>query len=207
MKRRRLRASRAIHWLRWAHVMVGLQATAALVVYAVSGLAATWNARPGNHEPPRRSETRSYVHQDGESDLALARRLHAELDLALTAPPPDWVVKRDDAGALTFRLYSPNGMQHVRVPAPGVAVVEDARVDLATFLLHLHGHVVDWPIGDTDWRLVLWSVYNELSTLALLGLAVSGVVMWLVTRPRAAIPLAGSVLGWASCLWLVWGSR
>jgi len=206
MGRRGRRLSRAIHWLRWAHVLVGLQAAAALVVYALSGFAATWNARPGAEEPPRRSETRSYAPREGESDVALAKRLHAELALPLTAPPEDWVVKRDAAGVLTFRVYSPNGMQHVSVPEPGVVVVEDARVDLATFLLHIHAHVVSWPVHDTDWRLVLWSVYNEVSMLALLGLAVSGIAMWLATRPLAPLPIAGFVLGCASCLWLVWGS-
>lgn len=197
---------RAIQWLRWVHVLLGLQATAALLVYALSGFVATWNARPGAEEPPHRSETRRYAPRDGESDLALARRLEVELALPLTAPPPDFVVQRDAAGALTFRLYSPNGMRHLRVPEPGVVVVEEARVDLGTFLLHLHANVVDWPVGDTDWRLVLWAVYNEISMLALLGLSLSGLVMWLATRPRAPLPLAGFVLGCASCLWLVWGS-
>jgi hypothetical protein len=206
MKLRGRASARAVHWLRWIHVLVGLQSAAALIVYAVAGLAATWHARPGAPETPRRLETRAYAPRDGESDVALAKRLHAELALPLTDPPADWVVRRDDAGVLTFRVYSPNGMQHVRVPAPGVVQVEDARVDLATFLLNLHAHVLPPGLRGADPRLLLWSLYNELSMLALGGLALSGLTLWLATRPRAPLPFAAFVLGCASCLWIVWGS-
>jgi hypothetical protein len=196
---------RALHWLRWLHVLVGLQSAVALTVYAVAGLAATWHARPGAPEVARRIETRAFVPQEGESDFALALRLHQELALPLTGPPADWVVRRAADGALTFRLYSPNGMQHIRVPRRGVVEIADARVDLASFLLNIHAHTPR-PRSGEDVRLLLWSLYNELSMLALGGFALSGMALWLTTRPRAALPLIAFVAGCTSCVWLAWSS-
>lgn len=197
---------RALHWLRWLHVLVGLQSVVALTVYAVAGLASTWHARPGAPETARRIETRSFVPREGESDFALALRLHEELALPLTRPPPDWVVRRNADGEITFRLYSPNGMQHIRVPRSGVVQIEDARVDLATFLLNMHAHTLPRPGSGEDVRLVLWSLYNELSMLALSGFVISGVVLWWATRPRARLPMIAFVAGCTSCAWLGWSS-
>ncbi len=199
-------SSRWLGWLRWLHLLAGLQSAVALVVYGVAGLAATWQARPEAPAAARRVEVRSYVPRDGESDVALALRLHHELALSLTRPPPDWVVQRAADGALTFRLYSPNGMQHLRVPQPGRVEIADERVDLARFLLNLHAHTVPRPGSNEDLRLVLWSIYNELSMLALGGFAASGLVLWLATRPRAVLPWTAFLAACAGCGWITWSS-
>jgi hypothetical protein len=53
---------------------------------------------------------------------------------------------------------------------------------------------------------VLWSLWNELSLVSLLGLSCSGPLLWLGTRPRARLPLAAFALGCASCAAIIWRS-
>lgn len=195
-----------LRWLRWLHVMVGLQATAALLVYALSGLAATSHARPDAEPDAREVRTSRFEPRAGESDVARALRLHDELAIPLTLPPPDWVVKRDAAGAITWRVYTPNGMHHVFAHDDGTLRVELEPFDLGKFLLNLHAYTVSGLDAKHDPRLVLWSIYNHLGMLTLGGLVLSGVAIWLVTRPRAVLPLAGLVAGSASCAWIVWRS-
>lgn len=206
MARPRWTLSKAVHWLRWLHVMLGLQSMVALFVYAVSGLVSTWEGSPAAPSAVPAIETRSFVPREGESDLALAKRLHAEMGLPLTRAPEDWVVRRDAAGVSSFRVYSPNGLQHFRVSAPGEVQLGHQRVGLGQFLLHIHAHAAPRRGSGDDLRLVLWSIYNELSMFALGAFAISGVALWSMTRPRAVFPLIAFVAGCASCTWLAWSS-
>ena len=199
-----------IAWLRWLHLVAGLQASAALVVYAVAGLVASFESKPPSAEAlfsgaPR--ESRAFAPGPaGESDLALATRLHRELALPFTDPPRPPALRREVSGALTFRLFSPNGPFRVRVAEPGVAEIEHVRVGLGHFLLNVHGQIVGWPPEGKDARLVLWSLWNELSLVSLLGLSCTGPLLFVATRPRARLPLAAFALGCASCALLVWRS-
>ena len=43
---------------------------------------------------------------------------------------------------------------------------------------------IDAALADSDWRVRLWAFYNEVAIWALITMALSGLYLWLASRPK-----------------------
>ena len=112
-------------------------------------------------------------------------------------------VHRDDAGNLAFLAYSANGQRELTY------LEKERRVrvvfrdsGLGDFLSSMHaGHS---RRGAPDSSSRLWGYYNEFSTWAFLFMVLSGIYLWVATRPgmRWALILSGITIAATALLWV-----
>jgi hypothetical protein len=109
-------------------------------------------------------------------------------------------VRRNDAGHLAFSVFTANGGRELTYLEEQQRVrVEFRDGGLAGFLSSMHaGHS---RRGPPDLSARLWGYYNEFSTWAFLFMALSGIYMWIVTRP--GLPWARILVGVTTALTLV----
>ena len=163
---------------------LGLLNLSNLVVFGIAGLHATFEPAPEEREPRVEREWEvAFAAPPGLTDKQVADLVHAELDLPLTGPVPEWAVRRDPDGVLRLNFHTPSGPHRVRVAeAEGRLHVETVRNGLGRYLSNLHATVPRY--AGPDWRIRLWSYNVEFSLWSLLAMAVSGLYLWLATRPR-----------------------
>jgi hypothetical protein len=177
-------------WLRKIHIYIGLFSTTALFMFGATGLSATWDHTPLSSAVLDTAIRQQPITISAEikkgDDLALAKQIYAQLDLAFTRPAhPRWI-RRNPQGQLTLRFYTPNGHHDVTLLAREQRVeIVTHRISFWQFLSRLHGNTFIFPSSDTDWRLVLWSVYGEFGLFSLLFLTGTGGWMWVSSRQRA----------------------
>lgn len=194
----RTAGQRAYRWVRKLHMYAGLLTYSNFTLFGVAGLVATCDERPEARAPyPSVVERAAFAPAAGASDKQMADALHARLDPPLAGPVPEWALRDDEAGNLLVSFYSVNGPTHVRVLEKHRAIeIERVRNPLPRFLSNLHALTPREWTG--DWRLLAWAVMNEVALWTLLGLALSGVYLWLATRPRLRLALGASVGGAAA---------
>jgi hypothetical protein len=113
----------------------------------------------------------------------MADLIHARLGLISAPKLPDWAVGRNSANELTLTFTGPNGATQVRVlEREGAIEVTRRPTSLGAYLDILHTTTPLWAPRNV--LMLLWSAYVELSIFSLLFLVVSGVFMWLTSRPR-----------------------
>jgi hypothetical protein len=77
--------------------------------------------------------------------------------------------------------------------------IETRRNGPAQFLNGLHTTTVN---RHPDWRIRWWGYYTEFSIWSLIGMALSGVYLWLASRPRYAPARYAFALGCGAFLLL-----
>ena len=77
--------------------------------------------------------------------------------------------------------------------------LETRRSSLAQFLNGLHATTINHK---PDWRLRWWGYYTEFSIWSLLGMSMSGVYLWLASRPRYTPARYSFALGCAAFILL-----
>jgi len=112
-------------------------------------------------------------------------------------------VHRDDTGNLAFLAYSANGQRELTY------LEKERRVrvvfrdsGLGDFLSSMHaGHS---RRGAPDSSSRLWGYYNEFSTWAFLFMVLSGIYLWVATRPgmRWALVLSTATIAMTVVLWV-----
>lgn len=166
--------------LRRLHIWVGLFNLTVLIVFAATGIAVTLYDRV-----PASTEVRviDYEPRGHLTDKEVADELFRRLAIPLAAPIPEWALHRNDQNALVLAFYSPNGVHRVTVLEEQRQVrVEQARNSLGEFMNAMHS--ATFFSAPADLRLTLWGVYIDLSIFSLLFMAVTGVWLWLASRPR-----------------------
>jgi len=112
-------------------------------------------------------------------------------------------VNRNDAGDLTFIAFSANGQRDFTYLEKEHRVrIEFRDGSLGDFLSVMHtGHS---RRGPPDLSSRLWGYYNEFSTWAFLFMVLSGIYLWVATRPgmRWALILAGATATITLALWI-----
>lgn len=169
------------------HIYAGLLSFTAFVVYGIAGLHATLRGAPETR--PADPTTTRDVPFDVPGDLSdkqVADRVHALLNLPLTRPVPEWALYRDASSNLVLDFYTANGIRRVTVLETESRLrVEESRTSTGQFLNQLHAtlDVTGPPM------IAAWAAYNIFSTLCLLFMTLSGVYLWLASRPghRAAL--------------------
>ena len=170
-------------WMIRIHMYTGLLNFTALALFGVVGIIAT--VLPPHAERTRPEPVVELVEFEipgGMDDRQLADHIQATLQIPLTGPAPDWSLKRDDDNNLRFRLPTPaRGHEIVVLEDESRLRIETLPFDTWQYLFHLHEMV---PSRSTsDFRIQAWAWYIEFSIWALILMALSGLYLWLESRP------------------------
>lgn len=187
--------------LKRLHQWLGLFSLTALVVFALTGLASLLPAKPATSAPAR---IVPYHAPPAFTDKQIADDLFDRLQLPEVGRIPEWAIERNDADQLELAFNGVNGTVVVTVDEVNhrVLVVEQ-RASLRDYIGSAHATTVLHAAPDL--RVRLWGAYVTFAIGALLFLSVSGVWLWLASRPRLwwAWLLAGSGSGLVALLWVV----
>ncbi len=158
---------------------------------------------PGEYQPPDVSSTeeRPFEAPKDLDDRELARHVYEQLDLPLAGG--HYNIRRDDDANLAFFVFTSSGRRDVTLlEDEGKVRIEYRRNSLFGFLSSMHTAHSRRGAADTPVR--LWAYYNEFSTWAFAFMTVSGVYLWLATRPKLVWAQASAVGALAVCaaLWL-----
>ena len=168
-------------WMKKLHMYAGLLSFLAFLVWGVAGIVATLAPAPGNRKPPEPSVR--YVDFPVQADLGdeeVAERMLAKLDppFVRNARP-----QRDDQGRLFLNYFTPNGRRLFVLDEPQNRIeVREFPMPFLAFVNTMH--VQTWNHSHPATEVKLWGAYNEFSLWAMLFMSISGVYLWLATRPN-----------------------
>jgi hypothetical protein len=190
-------------WMKKIHMYTGLLSFMAFAVWGVTGIHAIFLPRPGEWQPPPVAGHKEFFFEgDGSlDDKQLAKTIYEAAELPMRGGY--YNVHRDDAGRLAFSAFTVNGLRDMTYFEKEHRVRIDFRDgDLAGFLSAMHaGHS---RRGPPDLPARLWGYYNEFSTWAFLFMVLSGIYLWVATRPgmRWALILSAISVAVTLLLWL-----
>jgi uncharacterized iron-regulated membrane protein len=179
------------------HMYLGLLCWSILFVYGIAGLTATVfrAGPPGPHFQSSTVRAESFVPPPNQTDKQVADAVWRTLQIPLTGPPPEYAVHRDRQNNLVVSFYTTNGPTYVTVlEQQNQLRIETHRNTIWAYFDNLHSTLPRQQ--PYDWRVRLWGYYNEFAVWALLAMALSGVYLWVSSRPRhllaqVAIAVAG----------------
>lgn len=192
--------------IRRLHIYAGLLTFAHLIMYGIAGVVATF--QPGLERPkiPRAIRHVTFTPPASATDQQVASAVFQTLKLPLTRPVPDWFLRRTPDNHLLLDFYNINGIFRVVVLEDRNQLrIEEIRNSLGLFLEDIHAATT----GDAQapgW-VRAWGVWNEVAMWALLGFCVSGLYLWLVTRPRFLWAWILLAAGCVSLAWMWWRFR
>jgi hypothetical protein len=191
-------------WVKKIHMYAGLISFMAFVVWGVTGIHAVFLPAPGGYEPPQITSTKEFPFEaPGDlDDKQIARLIFDAADLHMAGG--FYNVHRNDEGNLKFLSYTSNGPRDLTYLEDQKLVRVDFRAnDLADFLSSMH--TAHSRRGPPDLSSKLWGYFNEFSTWAFLFMTLSGVYMWIVTRPKLpwAQLCAGGAVAAGALLWVI----
>jgi hypothetical protein len=166
------------------HMYTGLLNFTILVVFGIAGLQATFQAGP-ERRPKRTPEVRflEFTASPRMSDPELAEHVYQALQIPLAAPVPKFAIRRDPENRLALNFYTVNGIERATVLENENRVrIETTRNSIWQYFNSLH--TTTMQARAPDLRIRLWGYYNELAIWSLIGMAASGVYLWLSSRPR-----------------------
>lgn len=185
------------------HIYAGLLTLAHLVIYGIAGLVATF--QPGQARPKVTNAVRyvPFSVPGSLNDKQVADLVYRTLQLPLTRPMPDWFLRHTPDKDLLLDFYNINGIYRVIVLEREHQLrIDDIRNSNWLFLEDMHA----MTLGDAEGpRMVhVWAAWNEVAMWSLLAFCVSGVYLWLSSRPRfiwAYTSLIGGAIGLAAFWW------
>jgi hypothetical protein len=183
-------------WMKRLHMHSGLFAYTAFIVWGITGIWSVFLPAPDNWPAPDVSEVRE-IPYDAPGDLddtALALRVFEASGVKMSYPPREG--RRNEDHHLVFTVYSPSG------PRDLTYLEEDKLIRVAYRQNQLSGYLAAMHAGSTepgppDLPLRIWGVYNEAALWGFAFMTLSGLYLWLATRPRliwAWATLAGSAV-------------
>jgi hypothetical protein len=162
----------------------GLLNLSILLIFGISGLMATIEPAPEQRKRADPTvEYRDFTVPAGLDDKAVAAQVYDFLKLPLAAPVPAFAIRRNADNDLSFDFYNPNGMRRAVVLEKEKRIrLETRRNPLGNFFNGLHTTTIN--ARTSDWRMRCWTWYNEFSIWSLIGMSLSGVYLWLASRPQ-----------------------
>jgi len=160
------------------HIYLGLLNLSIVLVFGLAGLKATFKLGGRGMPPVTATRYEPFtVPPSLADDTAVAEHVRAQLRIAAVIHD----VRRDPDNNLAFAYYTHNGPHYVTI------LEKENRLRLA---IHQTGM---WSFFDNlhaterrdmkDWRVQLWAWYNEFSIWSLIAMALTGVYLWLASRP------------------------
>jgi hypothetical protein len=169
-------------WIKKIHMYLGLLNFVALTVFGIAGLTATTQSGPGR--PPDVAEARyqPFTVPTEATDKQVADGVFEALKIPLSNPIPKQAIRRNDENQLVLNFYTINGPYRVTVLEKEARVrVERMSNSAPRFLSNAHSVT---QAGNSRYlRLRLWAWYNEFAIWSLLAMSISGVYLWLASRP------------------------
>ena len=166
------------------HMYLGLLSWSILFVYGIAGLTAT--IRSASPEPQwahTEVRTENFVVPANQTDKQVAVGVWKALHIPLTSPPPSYALRHDDQNNLVVSLWTTNGPIDATVMEKQNQVrVETRRNSIWEYFNNLHSTTI--RDHATDWRVRLWTYYNEFAVWTLLAMALTGLLLWMTSRPR-----------------------
>ena len=194
-----------MNWaVRKIHIYAGLLTFAQLMVYSIASVVAA--LYPGGERPKSPQSIRyvPFTVPPSSTDKEVATIVYCELNLPMVRPVPDWYLRHTADNHLLLDFYNINRIRRVVVlENEGRLRLEEIHNNVWLFLEDIHAAT----LGDQGApRLVhLRPWWNELATWTLLAFCVSGLSLWLTSRPRYAWAwiLLASGTGSIAVLWKV----
>jgi uncharacterized iron-regulated membrane protein len=168
--------------IRKIHIYLGLLNFCALTVFGIAGLTATFEPRPDARHPDTTTESRPFAAPPNASDKQVADLVFQQLHFPMSQPIPAWALHRDAQNHLQLDFWTFNVIHKVTVLEQEHRLqIENVNRNVWVFLndihtLTLNGHPPYLPIR-------LWQYYNEFAIWSLILMAVSGIYLWLASRP------------------------
>lgn len=177
------------------HMYLGLLNFSILLAFGLAGLLITVEGDPEKRERPQpKVEYRDFKAPGTLDDKQVADAVWSELRPPLTQPLPKFALRRDGENHLICDFYSVNGMTRVVVlEKEGRLRLEKRRNTMAHYLAGLHSATPNARARDVPLR--MWTWYVEFSIWSLIAMAVSGVWLWLASRPRCRLAQWSFALG------------
>ncbi len=167
------------------HMYAGLLNFSILFMFGVAGLTATFDGRPPVQRLDEAVERFApFTPPPNSTDKQIADAVYDYLKPSLTRAPPAQALRRDADKNLSFNFFSPNGIVAVTVLEKENRLrARTLKNDAGHFMNALHTATIQNQVAKSDLRMRLWTYYNELAIWSLLGMALSGVYLWLSSRP------------------------
>lgn len=194
---------RLYEWTKKIHMYAGLLTFTAFVVWGITGIHAVF-LEPGEFQPPPVSSEREFSYQAAGTldDPQLAKAIAAVAEIPLMGGV--YNVHRDAEANLAFNVFTINGGREVTFrERDGMVKVAHRRNSVWSYLSSMHtAHSRRHRLSASS---IAWGWFNEVSTWAFLFMTLSGLFMWLATRPAllwAQLSLAGMTV-LTAVLWIV----
>ncbi len=169
--------------LRRIHMFLGLLSWSILIVFGIAGLTATRRGERSSSETIPAVRMEDFTVAPNSTDQQVADAVWKKLAVPYAAPPQQWAYHRDSDNRLAVNLWTPNGVFDATVLEKEARLrIETQRSNLAEFLNSLHTLTINADMP--GWPIRLWTYYNEFAIWTLLAMALTGVALWLSSRPR-----------------------
>ena len=168
-------------WMKKLHMYAGLLSFTAFMVWGIAGVGATFRPGPGNRTP-QEPEVR-YLDFQADPNATDQQVTDAMIERSgLPFIQPGRKPARDPEGRLWVRYFHPNGQRRIiLLEDEGKLRIEQIDSSLWQFLNVLH--MQSWLHSNPGFEVRLWGLYNEFSLWAVIFMTLSGLYMWLATRP------------------------
>jgi hypothetical protein len=167
------------------HIYLGLLNFTILFVFGVAGLTALQDGPPGSRKRAEAEWMQPFTVAPNLSDKEIADQVWSAVRPPLSAPIPAWAVHRDKDSNLKLDFYAPNGIVSVTVlEAAGQLRIHSSRNDIWHFLSNIHASTMQEEPAHHVLLMRLWTYYTEFSIYSLIAMALSGLYLWLASRPK-----------------------
>lgn len=185
-----------VEWTKKLHMYSGLLTFTAFVVWGITGVHAVFLPSPGEYKPPPISSVKEMRFQASGSldDQQLAKAIFEAIDIPLAGGR--YNVHRDEQSNLAFNVFTINGGREVTfLEKQGIVRIAHRANSLSGYLSSMHtAHSRRHQLTPAA---IAWGYFNEISTWAFLFMTVSGLYLWIATRPGlrwAQLSLAGTAV-------------
>lgn len=169
--------------IRKIHIYAGLLTFAQLVIYGVAGLVATTEASPESSHRPTSVKLISFQTPASATDKEVAGEVYRQLNSPLIPKPSSWSTQRTPDNHLQFEIYTVNGIYRVTVlEEKNQLRTEHIRSNHWQFINGIHTATLA-DVGAPE-LVKAWAAWNELGMWSLVLFCLSGLWLWLTSRPR-----------------------
>jgi hypothetical protein len=169
--------------IRKIHIYAGLLSFSHLIVYGIAGLVATAQNQLERPKIPGSVRYVPFSPPPSATDKQVAAEVYRTLQFPLARPIPDWFLRRTPENHLLLDFYNMNGIRRVVVLENEKRLrIEEIRNSFGLFLEDVHAAT---PADrDAPTLVRIWAAWNEFAMWCLIAFCISGVYLWLATRPR-----------------------
>ena len=199
-----MNAKAIYEWVKKIHMYAGLLTFTAFFVWGVTGIHAVFLPLPGRFTPPEVASVREvpYNAAGDLDDKQLGRKIFEAIEVPLAGG--HYNVHRDDQLNLAFNVFTVNGGREVTfLEDQGIVQIAHRRNSLWGYLSSMHtAHSHRHQLSVSSQA---WGYFNEFSTWAFFFMTISGVYMWIATRPglRWAQISFGGMAALTLLLWIL----